>query len=920
MRNGHRYLYSFILFFIGFWGVTVPSVAVTGQAAVQAEHSPMNNDEVPGVALYESLLTLVRTHPGDVKSRLRLARLMYIRSGLPGYLATRSLLWAENNSRSEPLRRKLPVVDGTLVSECQKQLLRILEQDPKNSEALLMAGNCQLFASQNQNALWYFRQALANAADNQARLALADYYLQEWQPAEALQALADTSGPEIALRKGIAYLELDDYPMAYGFLLEAAPLPQAYRWTREKDLFKAALALGVTDRVREYEKLALPPEPIAATLFLELKGWSAWQDGKAGEAFRLWNIGRILNPDYWVWEGAVWYLSKTPGTAVGFPKGWGDHYLDSNLWLRQGDAYLQEGQAARAYQSYLAGIKGDHRSLIGFLKAGGVQLKAKAYTKAIDLFSQALAVNPEFAPLLLERATAYQLSGYSDLAAADRRAASQVLAGVQGETIQAELFDDGPNKAELILRGATRNLTGIWVDDGKTDWNWFPWWGGPIHLSGAIKQLWVVPVGPGLSGSALFLEKKASQTPEPGIQVVMQGDGLWLQASFATRMVGEIIQNNTTWRTVVFDQPVNEGHIPWNLFPQGQSELGVGWQEPGGAWRMARYSLIRPTSPSSPGPDNPANNPEPSIPESFGTVGGGWNGGASADSVGVDSSNPPAGPDLAVDYPKLLSIAVSRNGQRWKLNWTVESGVVSSLEVLTETGLWKEIPSTGEQGRLSADIESNTAVFCRIRLENAAGRVSFYPVGQANEAWRSASPETFLINGGSAMVNSRNVQVSPGNQSEDLEWGISNDLRIWSPWRRGSAPVKWRIGPDDGPVLLYVRYRYRSTPQSQRMTVVETMLDTVPPKLRNLGWIKRESGLLIDLQFDEAVQIQTVLTDMAGQTIDSREADTYQSMVSLELPFDHLGPGCRIQFSARDQAGNTCLVRYGISSDGLEAN
>ena len=920
MRSDHRYLYSFILLFICFWGITAQGVDGIGLAgnsrevAGQAENGSSKSGGAPGVALYESLQTLVRTHPGDVKSRIRLVRLMYSQSGLPEYLATRSLLWAENNSRSEPLRGKLPAVNPALVSECQKQLLRILDQDPRNSEALLMAGNCQLFVEQKQNALWYFHQALTDASDNQARLALADYYLQEWQPAEALQVVANETGPEIALRKGIAYLELNDYPMAYGFLLEAAPLPQAYRWTREKDLFKASLALGVTDRVQEYEKLGLPPEPMAATLFLELKGWSAWLDGNSEEALRVWNMGRALSPDYWVWEGAIWYLPEKPGVAADFPKGWNDRYLDSNLRLRQGDAYLQEGRSTQAYQSYLAAIKSDHRSLIGFLKAGEVQLKAKAYTKAIDLFSQALAVNPGFAPILLERATAYQRSGHSDLAAADRKAAGQALTGVMDGSIQAQLFDDGRNKVELILRGATRNLTGIWVYDGKTEWKWLPWWGSPIYLNGLFKQLWVVPVGPGLSGLALFLEKNSSPTPEPAIQVVMRDDGLWLESSFATRMVGEIIQNNSTRRIVLFDQLVNEGHIPWDLFPQGQSELGVGWQETSGAWRTAQYSLIRPALPSSTDSDTPGNNPEPPIQESSGTVGNRWDGGA-ADSVGAD------GPDFAIDYPKLLSIAVGRNGQRrWKLNWTVESGVVSSLEILTDTGIWKRIIPTGEQGRLRADIESIAAVFCRIRLENTAGRVSFYPVGQINEAWRSASSEAFVINDGTGLINSRSVQVSPVNQSDDLEWGISNDLRIWSPWHQGSAPVKWRMSSRDGSILLFVRYRYRSTPQFQRITVVGTTLDTVPPELRNLDWRKSGSDFLIDLQFDEAVQIQAVLTDISGQTIDSRDpADIYQSAVSLVFPLDRVSPGGQIQFLVRDQAGNTCSLRYGISNDGLEA-
>ena len=128
------------------------------------------------------------------------------------------------------------------------------------------------------------------------------------------------------------------------------------------------------------------------------------------------------------------------------------------------------------------------------------------YQKAIELFTQGLTVNPNFSPLLLRRAEAYRRLGESAKAETDRTAALRAKElAKQPLGLSAVLLSLPSGKRSLLLKGETRNLVGVWVSIDARTWRFQPWWGGSVLLENSGQECWVVPVGRGVSGEAIYL-------------------------------------------------------------------------------------------------------------------------------------------------------------------------------------------------------------------------------------------------------------------------------------------------------------------------------------------------------------------------------------------------------------------------------
>jgi tetratricopeptide (TPR) repeat protein len=199
-----------------------------------------NDDELIG-----SLKTKISSNPEDWNSRWELARIYFKLAGFTKYGQEKSWLWTEPLFKRTELNKKLAPIFPQPSISCQQQLLQILDRNPEQPPALIMAGYYHDSINQKEIALWYFRRALALTPGSvEANTALADFYLDEWQPAEVLQLLSRFNSPELVLRKGIAEIQLGQYQLALGYLLQADPLPPEWQITKNLNLAKVYLALG----------------------------------------------------------------------------------------------------------------------------------------------------------------------------------------------------------------------------------------------------------------------------------------------------------------------------------------------------------------------------------------------------------------------------------------------------------------------------------------------------------------------------------------------------------------------------------------------------------------------------------------------------------------------------------------------------
>ncbi|HBF40146.1 MAG TPA: hypothetical protein DDW50_22920, partial [Firmicutes bacterium] len=342
----------------------------------------------------------------DFETQLEQTQQLYQASGMAAYFEERSLLWTETTKRRNDLFLKLPTVPEAELNRFQTRVFHLLELNPHDPFALILAGNYHDYCRQKQTALWYYLQAYKAAPQLEAvRLALADYYLYDWQPEKVREILAEADSSAVSLRKGAAYLQCGEFTLALGYFLQSTPLPSTWQITRDKDLFKTYLALGEPQHAAMLVNQTYLQAPLAGTLFQEFMGWSAWLAGNSKAALNHWQAGENTNSAYKLWASQIeWLAPDTHISLANAAKDFHDSDFDAVFKINQGQMLVEQGQWDLAYENYLSAIHHDHRSLIGFLGAASIQLLKSDYQEALDLCNQGLTINSNFSPLIKKRA------------------------------------------------------------------------------------------------------------------------------------------------------------------------------------------------------------------------------------------------------------------------------------------------------------------------------------------------------------------------------------------------------------------------------------------------------------------------------------------------------------------------------------
>jgi tetratricopeptide (TPR) repeat protein len=765
----------------------------------------------------------VRFNPEDNDARLELARAYYVQAGFRDYFQAKSWLWTENSFRKTALHSNLPQVSPKVAQSCRRQLLTILDRDPGAGLALAMAGDYHDYYNQKEIALWYYRQAVALQPDSTViQLALADFYLSEWQPAKVLELLSKSSGPDVALRKGVAWLQSGEYQLALGYLLQADLLPPGLVITRDLNLCKIYGALGDYRRSQSFTADRFPGM-IPGTLSKEFQGWSGFFAGAPEAAERYWSEGVKLNPDYYFWQSnrlgaGNGTLSNQVQSLTNLKR---NNYLQSVAWIQQGQIDMRS-DSGTAYRDFLAAIKADQRSLRGFLAAGQVAFQEKEYEKALDLLNQGLAVNGKFGPLLSKRADVYEALGRFTEAEQDREAAGVSANSKPDENSPFRLVPSwqsknpaGAEPVNVVVQGNPRDLAGFWVSgDGKL-WDWHPYWGGPVRIPGSLKQSWWLPVGPGLSGRVYYLgnlqPNKLTGTVNPP-RITEDKRALAFSFPVPVKLVVSIERDASTPMAYVAPEWQAEHAIPVELFTPGKQTLDCWFQAVNGGWNRISFHV------NIPGDPKPTAAPNQSV-----------------DTLPDDSTE-------AIDPPQLFGAWVGDEiRQGYPVFWNADRAAESRLWYLSDGGVWGEIPNTVAPSGYFTALVPETAVFVQIALKSLSGGAWMaYPVPELNQRLAKTQPCRFIAMAGSNTLDSRNVMIQPELSNSypmanpafyinpQLQWSLSNDLRIWSPWYQGFTARSWRLKFFPGQQLVYVRYKISSNSAPVYFTAIPVVLDTEP--------------------------------------------------------------------------------------------
>jgi tetratricopeptide (TPR) repeat protein len=881
--------------------------------------APIYGAEFGDNELIKSLTARIGLNPADNDARWELARAYYDLAGFRDYYQVKSCLWTENTFRKTALNSKLPPVLPQAAQCCRQQLLAILDRNPGDGLALTMAGDYQYFYNQKEIALWYYRRAVELNPDSKAALlALADYYLSEWQPAKVLELLSKSGGSDFTLRKGIAWIQLSEYQLALGYLLQADSLPSWLQTTRDLNLFKVYLALGDYGRAHDFP-VAHFPGAVPATLLKEIQGWNAFLADDLKEAGRIWNEGLEMNPDYYFWRGNQ--LGKGNATppngaqmgAVDFKR---NNFFQAVAWILQGQIYGNDDPES-AYRAFLAGIKADHLSLIGFLAAGRISFQEQEYRKALDLLNQGLAVNSKFGPLLSLRADVYQKLGRIKEANQDREAARLCINAGPDATNRLSftpawkvMHKSATESINMVIQGKTQDLIGFWVSGEKSGWDWIPYWGGPVLIPGRLKHGWWLPVGPGLSGQAYYLD---NLTPEAFRKAIdpprVTDDGRFMKFKFPVpvKLVVRIDHADSTKASFVSEQFEPDHAASIELFSPGAQTLDCWFQAMNGTWNRVFFNVTLPGDRNRGVPKN-----------------------------GANAGNQPDNPMTAALPPQLTSVlVVDALPDGYKIVWNADQAVSSYLQILSDRGGWDEIPITNDPMGGFTGWVPKAAVFCRIGLKSAeGGTVIYYPVLELNRRLAQNQSCRFTINDGSLLVNSRDISIKleadhgfpPDNPttgtSPEFQWSVSNDQRVWSPWHQGSKVCQWRLNSSEGAQLVYIRYKPAGDPAPAKITVIPIVLDMAPPEPDAVNWRLQETPgsqtktLIIHLKFNEPVLLKTFIPETVKiYTGTDGYSNDLHSEFTVELP---IGESPIIfALTARDRAGNENHFSWEAGGAGL---
>jgi tetratricopeptide (TPR) repeat protein len=784
--------------------------------------------------------------PDNFLAQYDLAQELYETAGLADYFGQRSLLWTETHKRRNELASKLPVIPLAQIEQFQAQVFHLLELNSDYLEGLILAGDYHFFCRQKQTALWYYQKAKSLAPYSEmANLALADFYLNEWQPGRVRELLAGFRSPAAMLRKGAACLQAGEYPLALGYLIQADPLPPMWQITRDKDLYKTYLALGETKQANLLVKEVHLQTALCGTIFRELLGWSAWFAGDRKGALSNWQAGEMLNSGYKLWGSYIeWLQPDRHMSSANITRDFHDPDLNAAYEISQGQELFKEDQWDLAYKAYLAAIRHDHFSLIGFLGAATVKLNKKDYNKALELCNQGLALNPDFGPLLVKRAETFEKLGRFNEADNDRAKALNVSGN---DALLHPKLVQNAGRSVILVQGDLKDLVGFWVSAEGIHWKWYPWWGGPVTLGNRLTKAWVLPSGPGLSGKAFYLEKEQEVTaiiqigsPQPHDKFIT------IQLPFPAKLEVEFYDQHKLL-SYVGDQFSMEHQIPVSVFPDGGSvPLQIRWQNEAGLWGTFAGTLDLPTSIAKP-PVEYTISTETFVVNHrrirlyLSSAGG------PIDDVMVSLREEEAMTDWIPFQPSInytlssgdglktviaqfrdrtgnteevsLSIELDTqaptidilgnnmvNRKTMRLKWSANGAVTSKLKILTAQGNWLEIPAlTGQDGVYSGDFPLKSGVFCQIAAEDSAGNIRLTTVENLNTQLREAATTVFEVNGGTNRASSRWITLKPN--IVDIKWVVSNDFSSWSDWQQGDDALKWRINPGLGEHLIFIKYQ-----------------------------------------------------------------------------------------------------------------
>lgn len=869
----------------------------------------------------KSLAAKVRLNPADNAARWGLAQAYFELAGFKDYFQARSWLWTESAFKKAALNPMLPKVLPQAAQYCKQQLLAILDNDPSVGPALTMAGDYHYYYNQKEIALWYYRQAVdLNPDSTAALLALADFYLSEWQPAKVLELLSKRGGPEFAFRKGIAWIQSGEYQLALGYLLQTDSLPSGFKVTKELNLLKVYLALGDYGQSRNFRAENFQGV-IPATLLKELQGWSVFLAGDFKAAEKLWNEGVEINPDYYFWQSnQLGQGNLTPPTVVksfantNFKR---NNFLQAAAWILQGRLDTVNSDPGTSYRDFLAGIKADHLSLVGFLAASRMAFREQEYEKALDLLTQGLAVNSKFGPLLLERAKTYEALGRIHEAAQDRKAAgvsitSKLVASSPLSLVPAWKVVNQPaaGTISIVIRGSTRDLAGFWVSGDGIDWEWFPYWGGPVVIPSRLKQGWWLPAGPGLSGRAYYLDNLTPDTFSGTLnppQVTDDGHILVFKFPVPVKLVVPVNPGASTGTSFVSEQFEAEHTVPIELFGRDNQALECWFQTTNGVWNRTSFKVNFSLDQHQTEPENVSNQ------------------GVQPDDLTETLSS-----------PELSSVLVGDEiPDGYPISWSTGQAAMSTLWILSDGGVWSKIPAVVDSYGRFTGLVPKTAVFGRIALKSeAGGAMIYYTVPELNRRLFQNQPCRFMVNNGSRFLNSRNVMIKPeldsnfpvtglGTQTNpQFQWSLSNDQQVWSPWHQGFKPCPWRLNSTQGEQLVYVRYKLTGDEDQSQVAVVSVTLDTLPPEVGTVNWeLRKNIGgqtevMAINFKFNEPVLLKRVsLAAGKSTTHIGDDSNDFRLEFTVDLPMKE--SPVTFELTVNDQAGNANHFSWQAGPTGL---
>lgn len=760
---------------------------------------------------------------------------IYEQAGFSRYFEELAWLWTETDKVRSALRGRMAEVSPEIAHQMQFVLLKVLQMNPGQPDALILAGKYHYYHKQKSTALWYFQKAITlKPGYEPAVLSLGDYYLSENNPDKALEVLKGKTTPGAFLRKGVAAMQKGQYHLALGYLLQAELYSGELAAVRNQNLAKVLRNIGDFSRAKTLADLNAPKWPVGQILNQDLRISCAILEKNTQLASKLVEFGRTSFPEYPFWDFYQCLITPLDRQAP-LPK-LSPEYR-AVVYLLQGQAYAKQNHLDEAYQSFSNALKVDRRSLIAYYEAGMIQLKRKKIEAAVKLFSKGLEVNSGFVPLLTKRAMAYEKLGLLIEAEGDRAAIRLALA----EPLTPPQFIVSRSETDetgIYLQQPSQKKLGLWYSSNGNDWT-FSFW-ERMAVSKKIGAVWIVPAGSGVSGTAYRINiKKTNANWEPPI---VTDNALEFRLPFSSRV---IVDELTSYQGCGW---MNEAvgrfaKIALNHFDAGLQTFRIWYGLPDGTWLSGLYRVNRIQSESGSGPDFTVTAPkvtnERMIRLNIEIDGKRTDGIRMA--VGAAGEPPVWMPVKKVylyhlspgDGVKTITVCFSDRmgkvtetrldveldttpprikdfniGQQqfnhYLVSWAVDEPVSPHIRVFTDKGEWHELTVSAQAERFYAMVPDDS-LLCQVLSTDRAGNTSVYMDEGLNQQLGLIAPVQFGMPDGTVNTHSRNIQIKPS--ADGLRWTLSNDLIDWSAWQEGSESVNWRIKATPGWQVVYIKYQ-----------------------------------------------------------------------------------------------------------------